>query len=392
MSVDLSLLSYVDSHRNDMLLFLSRIVGMESPSGDSLRVGQVADTLDTMFRDAGCVTRRVPVDGYAPHLVAETAGGEGGPRVLLVGHCDTVYPVGTLASMPVRVEGERLLGPGVMDMKGGLVAILFAVKALLAVREGPLNGTIRIVVNTDEEPGSHTSRPLWPELAGDVDWALVFEPALEDGSLIHRRKGVGVFQLKVSGRAAHAGAEPEKGANAIVALAKKIVAMADLTDLRLGTTLNAGVARGGNLPYVVPDAAEAMIDIRVPSDAERERILDLIGKISAREDVPGTRCRIQGHFHRPPMGPTDVTKRLKQIIEEEAAFLGLPVQWASCGSVSDANNIAAQGVPTIDGMGPSGGRAHSPEEWMNIPSLFQKTALLAGVLDRIVGREAMRSR
>jgi glutamate carboxypeptidase len=382
------MLKYVDNHRSEMLSLLECLARIESPSAESFLVGKAVDALDAAYRRAGLFTRQIAAEGFASHLVAETPMDVDGPRVLLVGHCDTVYPSGTLRAMPVRRDGDRLFGPGVMDMKGGLVVVLYAIHALLA-RCGQLSGSVRVVVNTDEEPGSPTSRNLWPELAKDVDWALVFEPALEDGSLIERRKGVGIFQVKVHGRSAHAGAEPEKGANAIVALARKVGSLAELTDMTVGTTLNTGVISGGSLPYVVPDNAEASVDIRVPCEAERVRILGLIRTVAERVEIPGTSCSIEGSFHRPPMDPTASTAKLKAIIEEEAQSVNLAVQWASCGSVSDANNIAALGVPTIDGMGPAGGRAHSPEEWMDIPSFFQKTALLAGVLDRIVGREMM---
>ncbi len=388
MPIDSAIMSFIDGHRAEMLAFLERLAAMESPSGDPALVGAVAGALETAFRDAGCRTRRIPVEGFAPHLVAETPGGKDGPRVLLVGHCDTVYPAGTLAGMPVVREGDRLLGPGVMDMKGGLLVALYAVKAMLAVR-GASPGSVRVLINTDEEPGSPTSRGLLPELVEGVDYAFVFEPAPEDGSLIDRRKGVGVFRLVVKGRQAHAGAEPEKGANAIVALSKKVVSLAALTNLSIGTTLNAGVISGGTLPYVVPDHAEVTVDIRVPSEAERERITGLMHEISERQDVPGTSGSLTGSFHRPPMGPAPATERLKALVEEEGPSVDLGVRWTGCGSVSDANNIAGLGVPTIDGMGPVGGRAHSSEEWMDIPSFFQKTAFLAAILDRIVYRGAL---
>jgi glutamate carboxypeptidase len=391
MPIDPTILNFIHTRREEMLVFLEQLVAMESPSADGALVGEVADALEHAFRRAGCSTERIPAEGFAPHLVADSPGNPRGPRILLVGHCDTVFSAGTLPTMPIRREGDRLLGPGVMDMKGGLVVALYALQAVLSARSNLL-GSVRVAINTDEEPGSPTSRSLWPELAKDTDWAFVFEPALEDGSLIDRRKGVGVFRLKVCGRSAHAGAEPEKGANAIVALSKKIISLAALTDFAVGTTVNAGVISGGTLPYVVPDGAEAKIDIRVPNAAEKDRITALVRNIAEREDVPGTSCSLEGSFHRPSMDPTEPTERLKRLIEAEAPSVNLDVRWAACGSVSDANNVAALGIPTIDGMGPAGGGAHSPDEWMDIPSFFQKTALLAAVLDRIVGREALWSR
>jgi glutamate carboxypeptidase len=217
----------------------------------------------------------------------------------------------------------------------------------------------------------------------------VLEPAQPDGALVLRRKGVGIFHLRVRGRAAHAGAEPEKGASAIRALARKVLDIEALAAPAVGTTANVGVIRGGTHPYVVPEEAEAVIDFRVPTLAERDRVLAAMRAIVAREDVPNTTATLSGQFHRPPLEPVSGIDRLTAVIEAEAGLLDFPVRWAVTGGASDGNNIAAAAVPTVDGMGPTGGRAHSPEEYMEIPSLFQKTALLAGVLDRLVGPEAL---
>jgi glutamate carboxypeptidase len=201
---------------------------------------------------------------------------------------------------------------------------------------------------------------------------------------------VGIFHLTVKGRSAHAGAEPEKGASAIRVLAKKILDLEALADLKVGTTVNTGVIQGGTHPYVVPAEAKAAIDIRVPTLAERERVLAGMKAIVERGDLPGTQANLEGKFHRPPMEPAPGIERLQRIVEEEARTVNLQVRWALTGGASDGNNISAAGVPTIDGMGPVGGSAHSPDEYMDIPSLYQKTVLLASVLDRLVGREVLR--
>ncbi|MBI4279997.1 MAG: M20 family metallopeptidase [Armatimonadetes bacterium] len=381
--------SYVDARRDEIVETLRRVVEMESPSQEKARVDAVIDVFQAAYRDAGFVTRRIPQTDYGDHLVADLPGG-GGPRVLLVGHADTVYPPGTLATMPLRRDGDRLLGPAVMDMKGGLVCMLYAIRALLVVR-GAVRGSLRVVVNSDEEPGSPSSRGLWPELTQGVDWALICEPARPDGALVLSRKGCGIFRVRVRGQAAHAGAEPEKGASAIRALARKILDIEGLAAPSIGTTINTGVIRGGTHPYVVPEEAEAVIDIRVSTLAERDRVLAGMQAVAAREDVPRTQAVLEGQFHRPPSEPVPGTERLAVVIEEEGRALDVPIRWApQTGGVGDANNITACGVPTVDGMGPVGGRAHSPEEYMEIPTLFQKTALLAAVLDRLVGREVLR--
>jgi glutamate carboxypeptidase len=368
----------------EMLQFLTRITSMESPTRDKARVDAVLDVFEAGYRDLGFACRRLEQAEYGNHLVADSAG-ESGPRVLLVGHADTVYPTGTLATMPVDRDGGRLRGPGVVDMKGGLTAMLFAVRCLAG---RPLRGSIRVVINADEEPGSPTSRDLWPDLARGAAAAFVLEPAQPTGALVLRRKGVGIFHLRVRGRAAHAGAEPEKGASAIGALMRKCLDIEALAAPAVGTTVNVGVIRGGTHPYVVPEAAEAAIDFRVPTLAERERVMAALRAIAAREDGPGTTAALTGQFHRPPLEPVPGTERLARIVEEVGRGLKLPVEWDVTGGASDGNNIAAAGIPTIDGMGPAGGGAHSAAEYMEIPSLFQKTALLAGVLDRLLGPDS----
>jgi glutamate carboxypeptidase len=389
----------VEKRRDEMLAFLRRIASMESPTQDKGRVDAVVDVFEAAYRELGFGCRRLSQTQYGDHLVADYpasgghdgSGGDrspgdtsGGARVLLVGHADTVYAAGTLDTMPVRTDGDRLRGPAVVDMKGGLTAMLFAVRCLFE-RRPRVAGAIRIVINSDEEPGSPTSRDLWPELARGARCAIVLEPAQPDGALVLRRKGVGIFRVLVRGRAAHAGAEPEKGASAIRALARKLLDIEALAAPGIGTTANVGVIRGGTHPYVVPEEAEAVIDFRVPTLAERGRVLAAMQAIMEREDVPHTRATLTGQFHRPPLEPVPGIEEFTAVIEEEGQAVGLPVRWAMTGGASDGNNIAAAGVPTVDGMGPAGGGAHSPEEYMEIPSLFQKTALLAGVLDRLIG-------
>jgi glutamate carboxypeptidase len=373
----------VEACQQEMVEFLSRVVEMESPTLEKRHVDAVIDVFEAAYGELGFRCRRLPQDRYGDHLVADCPG-DGGPRVLLVGHADTVYALGTLATMPLRRDGDRLRGPGVMDMKGGLAVMLFAIRCLM--RQAPrLRGAVRIVINSDEEPGSPSSRDLWPELTRDVDYALVLEPAQPDGGMVLRRKGVGIFQLRVRGVAAHAGAEPEKGASAIRALARKFLEIEGLAAPASGSTVNVGVIRGGTHPYVVPAEAEAVMDFRVTTLAERDRILAAMRVIVEREDVPRTVATLTGQFHRPPLEPGPGIERLTSVIEKEAQRVDLPVRWEQSGGASDGNNIAAAGVPTVDGMGPAGGGAHSLDEHMEIASLFQKTALLAGVLDRLVG-------
>lgn len=381
---------YVGARQQEILDFLCRLVEIESPSQEKRAVDGLIGVLERSYEDLGFSTQRLRRDHYGDHLIAEMSNGSG-PRVLFVGHADTVFPLGTLKTMPLRRDGDRLFGPAVEDMKGGLTVMLYAIRSLLAVR-GSIQGALRVMVNSDEEPGSPTSRDLWPDLCKDVDWAFILEPAKPDGGLVLRRKGVGIFHLTVKGRSAHAGAEPEKGASAIRVLARKILDLEALADLGVGTTVNTGVIQGGIHPYVVPAEAKAAIDIRVPTLAERERVLSGLQRIVTRVDLPGTESTLEGKFHRPPMEPAPGVEVLQRIVEEEARTVDLSIRWSLTGGASDGNNISAAGVPTMDGMGPVGGGAHSPDEYMDIPSLYQKTALLGAVLDRLVGREVLQRR
>ena len=373
------LFEWVDAHRDEMLAFVKRVVDIESPSEDKAGVDAVGAVFQDAYRAVGCAVRLERQAQYGDHVVAETPP-QRGPRVLLVGHMDTVYPKGTITARPFTVRDGRAFGPAVMDMKGGLVVMLFALRALAAT--GGL-GNARVVLNSDEEPGSPTSRDGWPERAVGVDWAFVLEPGKEDGSLVSRRKGVGIFRLTVTGRAAHAGAEPEKGANAILSLAHHAIAATAIARPEHGTTVNVGVVRGGTHPYVVPERAEAGIDIRVPSAAEAERVVRELNALVAGVPVAGTTASIEGFFHRPALEEVRGTDTLKALVAACGKDVALNVRYVTSGGASDGNNIAAAGVPTLDGMGPAGGGAHSETEWMDVESLYQKTKLLALVLRRL---------
>lgn len=375
--------SIINHQSQEVLTYLEHLVNMESPSEEKGHVNRVIDTLEQDYLKLGFNTRRIKQHEFGNHLIAETPPVDG-PTVLLVGHADTVFPLGTIKTMPFRRDGNILYGPGVMDMKGGLTAMLFGIKTLLNKNKN-LNGNIRVVINSDEEPGSPTSRALWPEVTQNTDWAFVFEWEPERGVLISSRKGIGVFHFLVKGISAHAGAEPEKGASAILALANKIQQLKTLNNFDTGTTVNVGVISGGIQPCIVADEATADVDIRVCTQAEQDKILIKLNDISDNEDLPGTTSSLSGEFHRPPFDPQVATKPLMQLVEDIGRGIGQPITWTAAGAVSDANNIAAAGVPTIDGMGPYGGRAHSPDEFMSIPSLLKKTSLCAGVLERLIG-------
>jgi glutamate carboxypeptidase len=274
-------------------------------------------------------------------------------------------------------------------MKGGLTIGLFALEALqAALGEIPLEVTF--IFNGDEEVGSPRSRKVILEEAPRHDLALVLEPGRPGPALTVERKGVGIFRIAVEGTEAHAGAEPEKGVNSIVEAAHKIIAIQALNDWPAGTIVTPGVVSGGTKPYVVPGHTEIAIDCRVASAAERERINEALAGIAARSTIPGTRSALSGGFHRPPMEASEAGMAYVRRMQAIAEAVGYPLGAASTGGASDGNLTASVGTPTIDGLGVHGGRAHSPDEFIEVPSLEAKCRVLACFLGDIATRPVMR--
>ena len=295
----------------------------------------------------------------------------------MLGHFDTVWPIGTLARMPVREEKGRLFGPGVFDMKASLVMmnqVLEAFQALGLKMPRPLI----VLYTSDEEVGSPGSRPLIEALAGQCEYVLVLEPPLADGSLKTARKGVGRFTIEIEGKAAHAGVAPESGASAIVELAHQILRIQALNGASVGTTVNVGVIQGGTTANVVPARAVAEVDVRVSTQADAatiERELRVLKPVT-----PGTRIKVEGRFSRPPMERTAAIASLFARAREIGLELGQKLTEGSTGGGSDGNFTAALGVPTLDGLGALGDGAHAESEHIVIESMPPRAALLAALL------------
>lgn len=323
-------------------------------------------------------------------VVGEVAGRPGGPRALLIGHLDTVFPEGTARQRPFRVAGGRAFGPGVADMKSGLLSGLYALLALLALAEGddqregeeetfPFE-RLTFVANPDEEIGSPSSSPIIRELALDSDVCFVLECARANGDIVSSRKGVVDLRLAITGRAAHAGVEPEKGRSAIVEAAHQVLALEGLNGRWPDVTCTVGVISGGTRPNVVPESATLEVDLRA---ASREHLLAAeaaIRKLAASPTVPETRIAIEELSRHWPMEKADRTNRLVAHAQALANRLGFSVRDAATGGASDANTTAGLGVPTLDGLGPIGGSDHSPAEYLEIDSIVPRTTLLAALL------------
>ncbi|MGB5372221.1 MAG: M20 family metallopeptidase [Polyangiales bacterium] len=381
MSQDLPkrILDYLDRNRQGMAELLEQLVLCESPSGDRESLVHVMGVLSNAFSE-----RR-----FRPFLLAgKQSGGmlvampkerpRHRPHQLLLGHCDTVWPLGTLETMPARTEDGTFWGPGSYDMKAGLAQGLFAIEALAAAGLESLPVTPVFCINSDEEIGSHESTRVIIRFARSADRCFVLEPSLgPNGDLKTARKGVGSFTITVRGKAAHAGLDPGKGASAILELSLVIQKLFALNDVEKGITVNVGTIDGGLSANVVAPESKASVDVRVPSMQDAELIEKAIHAIVA--ETPGTEVSIEGSVRRPPMERTPGNQRLWQLARRGAEELGISIEQAAAGGGSDGNTTS-QLVPTLDGLGAVGAGAHAVNEHLVLDKMVERSALLARLL------------
>jgi glutamate carboxypeptidase len=374
------LLNYTTAQSAWIRETIDALVRLESPSTDKTAVDICGAELAGRLTALGGRVDRLVREKRGDHLRAEFRGT--GPRVLLLGHFDTVWPVGQLARMPLHEEDGRLYGPGVFDMKAGIAMAMLATRA---VHEIAPESVPRIIMlwTTDEEIGSLTSRAAIEEEARLSDAVLVLEPALPGGAVKTRRKGCGDFQLIVHGVSAHAGVDPGKGASAIHELAHQIVAVQDLQDLELGISINVGVIAGGSRTNVVADHATAAIDVRVPTMADGARIEGRLRGLTPK--LKGTRLELTGSIGRPPLERSAGVVRLLELARQAARELGRDLGEGGTGGGSDGNFTAALGVPTLDGLGACGDGAHALHEHVLLEDLTWRAALVAALLMRVGG-------
>jgi glutamate carboxypeptidase len=372
--------SRLESQRAEMTELLGQLVNIESPSDDAECLNRMADRLEQLFERFGAVTRhRIGANG-ASHLVVNVDGADDSlPPALVIGHFDTVWPRGTIERLPFDVDADGIAtGPGCFDMKGGLVLLLFALAALSTIGRQPRR-PLRVLLDCDEEIGSPTARDLIDTMASQAGVGLVLEPPLPGGVLKTARKGSLLYHLEIIGRAAHAGIEPEKGASAILELARQIEAINALHDPERGTLVNIGVVRGGSRLNVVPAQAEADIAVRVTTADDADRVDRAMKTLSP--SVPGTEVRVIAGRTRPPMQPSPASRELFARARVIAASAGIAdLTDGATGGGSDANLVAARGVPTLDGLGPEGDGAHADHEHVVVASMPARAALVAGLL------------
>jgi glutamate carboxypeptidase len=360
---------------------LERLVNVDCGSYSKAGVDQIGAWVAQRLEALGAAVTVTPHDQFGDTVVGVIRG-RGSVRALLIGHMDTVFPDGTVAERPYTVRDGRAHGPGTDDMKGGLLCGLYALRALASL--DPDNqlpfAELTFVANPDEEIGSPTSTPLIRRAAETADVCFVLEAARENGNIVSARKGIADFVVSIAGRAAHAGVEPEKGRSAIVEAAHKVLALTALNGRWPGVTVNVGVARAGTRPNVVAESAELEIDLRGTTRADMEAAEAAIRAIVESATVADVTATITRRNLWWPMEKSVATARLAVVAIELAARLGFELADTSTGGASDANTTSGMGVPTLDGLGPIGGNAHAPSEYLELDSIVPRTTLLAALL------------
>ena len=369
----------IKGYQSSMLEALEQLVNLESPSTDKPALDSYAQKLAARFETLGAETTLIANPTSGPQLVTtlRTPQNSSEKPGLLLCHYDTVWPLGTIEQQPFRVDGDKAYGPGAYDMKASHLMAEFALRGITELGL-QLPRPIVILFTSDEEIGSLTSRGIIEEHALQSKYVLVLEPPTAEGALKTARKGVGDFILQVTGRAAHAGSQPELGISAINELAHQILYLQNLADHEQGTTVNVGVVKGGTRSNVIAARAEAIIDVRAWTQQEAERIENAMG--SLQPVLPGVELEVQGGFNRLPMMRSEAIADLFREVQQIGAKLGLDLQEGSTGGGSDGNFTAALGVPTLDGLGAMGDGAHAVHEHILVSDLPVRTGLLAAIL------------
>jgi len=381
-SQDSGRLHYFEQRQDRITETIRQLVELESPSDNKAAVDRLGSMLAGRFEGLGGHAKLHRATNFGDHLQVDFPGQRGGKPLLLLGHLDTVYPLGTLRTMPYRLAEGRLWGPGSFDMKSGIAFMLHAIEALRSWYGDELIRPVTVLLVTDEEVGSETSRPITESLAKKCAAVLVLEPSFGPrGAVKTGRKGVGGYRLQVTGTAAHSGLDFEKGESAIVELAKQIVRISQMTDLQRGITLNVGTLQGGTRSNVIPADASALLDARA---ARSKDFTALDRKLRALKPF-NRKCKLKitGGIERPPMERSPAVVALFKKASDIAKQLGWKLEEATVGGASDGNFTAALGLPTLDGLGGVGEGAHATHESILISELPRRTALVAELIAAI---------
>ena len=379
-------LAYFNQRRDEIVSTIRELVEIESPSDNKAAVDRLAETVAQQFSQLGGDVQIHQAKDFGNHLQVDFPGNAAAKPLMLLGHYDTVYPLGTLATMPCRAVGNKLTGPGVLDMKSGIALVLHALAALQDWHKedchGGLPRPVTVLLVSDEEVGSDSSRAITESLAKKAAAVLVLEPSYgSQGAVKTARKGVGDYLVKVTGKASHAGLDFQKGVNAILELARQIEKISSFTDLKKGLTVNVGTVSGGSRTNVVPAEATAQVDVRIA------RIKDAAGIDKKMRSLRpfNRKCKIEitGGINRPPMERTAGVAALYAQAAALARDLGWKLGEAAVGGGSDGNFTASLGIPTLDGLGAVGDGAHAPHEHILISELPRRAALIAGLIEAV---------
>lgn len=375
-------LRYFRKQQSRIVETIQQLVEIESPSDVKQAVDRLGTVLASRLGELGGRVRCHEVEKFGNHLQVDFSSRAKQKPVLLLGHMDTVYAIGTISRMPSRVAKGRVWGPGTLDMKGGIALALHALEAMLQWGGGKLSRPVTLLLVSDEEIGSKSSRAITEKLARGSSAVLVLEPAYGlHGAVKTARKGVGEYALTVHGKAAHSGLDFEQGQSAVIELAHQIHEISKLVDLRRGTTLNVGRISGGTRVNIVPPEAKAWLDVRVVSGKQATEVDHKLK--SLRPKNRHCRLEISGNVGRPPLERTSGVAALYAKAKTIARELGLDLQEASVGGGSDGNFTATLGIPTLDGLGAVGEGAHAEHESVLISELPRRAALLAGLIEAV---------
>jgi len=356
-------------------------VKLETPTTDAAAVNRLMDVVEGELARVGAALTRIPGrDGFGDNLIARINQTAGGKPILVAGHLDTVWPTGTLAQMPYKVNGEKAHGPGILDMKAGSFIAFHAVREILRQRV-PTRRPVTLLLTPDEEVGSPTSRALIEQEGAQAAYVLIAEPAGPGGAAVTARKGVGRFVMQVRGIGAHSGGAFEHGASAVVELAHQIQRIHAMVDLDAGITLNVAPVWGGTRPNVIAPEAGGEIDLRVPTIADGERMAAALLSLSAV--TANCKVTVTGEMNRPPFAEDAGITALYEKARALSESLGMPMPRQHRGGGSDGNFTAAMGVPTLDGLGCTGGGAHARHEHILWRDLAPRAALMASLLETL---------
>lgn len=375
--------NYIDLKEHEMLELLRKIVNMDSGSKDKVNVDALGKVLKTLWMETGFDVEEINYNDVGNCYVARFNQHKVGKKILLMGHFDTVFPKGEVASRPFKIEDGRAYGPGVGDMKSGLVNMLYSVKALKS--EGYLKGPVSVILNSHEEIGSTYSRDIIIDESKKAAIVINLEPARANGAVVTGRKGVAFLDLFIKGKAAHAGVEPQKGKNANLELAHRIIELQSLNNLDKGLTVNVNVVSGGNARNAISDKARAEIDIRFVNGEDIDHLNNHILKLFSKAKVPGTKCSSDLRIMFPPMERKENVLFAYNLVCKAASELGINIDEAFTGGGSDAGFTSQLGVPTICGMGPIAGNTHSIDEYIKISSMTERCKVLAITMAKFWG-------